>query len=86
MDDAASNGEFRINVFNSILKHLQLGLYCLVSNKTTSTSHYLDWFTKPQILLRTLLLLLLDSMEQKLAREIKSKQPFALISCKNQPT
>lgn len=41
MDDAASNGEFRINVFNSILKHLQLGLYCLVSNKTTSTSHYL---------------------------------------------
>lgn len=41
MDYAASNDGFRINVFNFILKHLQLGLYCLVSNKITSTSHYL---------------------------------------------
>ena len=41
MDYVASSGGFWINVFNSILKHLQLGLYCLVSNKITSTSHYL---------------------------------------------
>ena len=46
MDYAASNGGFRINVFNSILKHLQLGLYCLVSNKITSTSHYLGLIYK----------------------------------------
>lgn len=46
MDYAASNGGFRINVFNSILKHLQLGLYCLVSTKITSTSHYLGLIYK----------------------------------------
>ena len=46
MDYAASNGGFRTNVFNSILKHLQLGLSCLVSNKITGISHYLGLIYK----------------------------------------